>query len=791
MKQGITVLKMDFLSLHTIHFIALFKVDFKLRLFLMTFTDFFRRSEDGSISRLFIALALVALISGAKDASGQSSGPVINGSVTDAVTMLSLEGVNVVVMETSQGTVTDREGKFRIVVLSEGAFTVRASMTGYKTERVKVDLKTGAEAQINIGMASQIYQIDSVNVTAQREIRNLLKAPYTEPFSLQPAISTIKYDEMLKQGALTVIDAVNYVPGGLTETRGRQVKQFFSVRGQKYPYPDYAVNGVWQQEFQELPYFFSASDIEEIEIVRSSAALLTGLSGMAGLINIRTKQYTVPETSAEIEYGTFNSFHGHISTGGKAGRIGYRLGAGYDKSDGPDGKHANETMANINAGIDWILSDRLALKATLFYLDGKRQLRLAEPPADQRYINTVQSFDPYRALISNVKVAYRPSKSLSTEVQLFYSYRNPTFNDEVKNTSSNERDYEAGLNIMQSVSLSKSNTLRFGGLYNRWIAPEGKRFYIGKRCDTETYSGVIVDEQQIGHVTLDGGIRWTRAYLNEYAAFNIEGEGGLFKNVTPIVDSWEPAIMQGNMGATWRYNNDLSFYFNAAAGQINPRRGALNEDMDELKNETRVKLDFGTALKFARSGKMSLTAFRVMQKDAIALSGTTYTDTITGMVRELYLNRGQDQTGIEFEISSPPVFGMINSFLNFTLMRSELEKEGETITNRENPVFITAGGVYFKKKRTDLNIMCKYVSRFENERFASAAAGPQPLGDYLNIDVTGGYSFNTRIPVRLYFKIRNLTGKKYSTVIGYPDYGRMIYLGMNLNFRHIRDAGKL
>ena len=754
----------------------------------MTLTDFFMSTRHGSIIRMYILYALMLFISSIKEAAGQSSGILITGKIKDAAVMVPLEGVNVVIVETSQGTVTDREGNYRITVLREGTYTLRASMTGYKAERERVVLKPGFDVQINFDMTSQVYQIDSVNITAQRDIRNLLTTPYIEPFSLQPAISKIKHEEILKQGALTVIDAVNYVPGGLTETRGRQVKQFFSVRGQKYPYPDYAVNGVWQQEFQELPYFFSASDIEEIEIVRSSAALLTGLSGMAGLINIRTKEYTLPETKAELEYGTFNSFHGHVSTGGRTGKLSYRFGAGYDNNDGPEGKHATETMANLNTGIDWTLSDKLNMKATLFYLDGKRQLRLAEPPADQRYINTIQNFDPYRALISNIKVAYRPVKNLSTELQLFYSYRNPTFNDEVKGTSSNERDYEAGINIMQSISLSKSNTLRFGGLYNHWIAPEGKRFYIGKRCDTETYSGVIVDEQQIGHVTIDGGIRLTRAYLNDYAAFNIEGEGGLFRNVTPIRDSWEPAILQGTLGATWRYNNYFSVYYSLAAGQINPRRGALNEDLDELKNETRLKLDLGAAMKFGESGKMTLTAFRVLQKNAIALSGTTYTDTNTGMVRELYLNRGQDQKGLEFEILSPHMFDMLNSFLNFTLMRSVLEKNGETLTNKENPILIAGGGIYLKKKELDLNILCKYVSPFENERFASVSAGPQPLGDFLNIDLTTGFSFKAKIPLRLYLKVRNLADTKYSTVIGYPDFGRLIYIGINLNVNHIKNT---
>jgi hypothetical protein len=412
-------------------------------------------------------------------------------------------------------------------------------------------------------------------------------------------------------------------------------------------------------------------------------------------------------------------------------------------------------------------------------------LRMAEAPADKKYIDMLQSFDPYKALISNVKIAYRPTDKLSTEVQLFYSFRNPTFNDEAKATSSNEKDYETGVNFMQSVALSKSNTLRFGGLYNRWIAPNGKRFYIGKRCDTETLSGVIVDEQQIGHFTFDAGIRWTKAYLNEYAAFNIEGEGTLFKNVTPIKDSWEPGIFQSSLGATWRTNHHLSFYLNAAAGQIQPRRGSVNENLKELKNESRLKIDLSAVKKFGESGKMTLTGFWVLQENAIALSGTTYKDPVSGMVRELYVNRGQNQRGLEYELVSPRLFNLISPFLNFTWMKSEMKKDGSMVRNRENPIFISSGGIYLNQKGMDLNILGKYVSPFENQRFASVSAGPQPLGDYVNIDINGGYSFKSKIPVRCYFKVQNVTDKRFSTVIGYPDFGRMIYLGMNLNIRNL------
>ena len=175
-----------------------------------------------------------------------------------------------------------------------------------------------------------------------------------------------------------------------------------------------------------------------------------------------------------------------------------------------------------------------------------------------------------------------------------------------------------------------------------------------------------------------------------------------------------------------------------------------------------------------------------VKKNEIELSGNTYTDTSTGIIRELYLNRDHDQSGVEYEITFPQFFGMINPFCNFTLMKSEMEKEGVEVSNRENPVFISAAGVYMKKNGIDLNVFGKYVSPFENERFASPQAGPQPLGDFLNLDMTGGYSFNTKIPVRLYVKVHNLTNRKYSTVIGYPDFGRMMYIGFNLILNHNR-----
>jgi outer membrane receptor protein involved in Fe transport len=712
----------------------------------------------------------------------------ISGNVKDAGKLSPLEKVNIIIIGTTRGSVTNMDGNYIIEGIPAGSYSMQASMTGYKTERAKITLAENSSLEVNFDMQPQTYQIDTVNIIAPKESRSLLREPYTEPFSLLPVISTVTRSNIQKQGAVNVIDAMNFVPGGLIETRGRQVKQFFSVRGQRYPYPDYALNGVWQQEFEELPYFFSASDIEKIEIVRSSAALLTGLSAIGGLVNIKTREYNQFETDFEAEYGSFNSLHTHLSNGNKIGRFAYAAGIGYDRTDGPSGKHSRESMGTFYTRLNWQASDKLSLMTHLYYLDGKRELTIAEPPADTRYINMIQNFNPYRSILSNVKAIYRPRKNLSSEIQLFYSYRNPQYNDEVAETSTNEKDIEWGLNFMQSISFSSSNTLRVGGLYDHWLAPNGKRFYLGKICNTETLSGVIVDEQRFGLVTVDAGFRWTKTYLIDYAAFNIDGEGSAFKNVTPIHDLWEPATIQGSLGISYHTGNTFSVNFNSAIGQVRPREGSLDINLEVPENETRLKFDLGAVKRFGNSGKLILTTFGVIQKNAIILSGTTYTDVEANVIRELYDNRDQNQTGLELELVSPRLFNLLEPFFNFTYINYRMMSEGKMMKNNEDPAIISSGGIYLNKKNVDFNLFFKYVSPFESIRFAPKTAGPQPLGDFFTIDCNGGYTLKGKVPVRFYFRMHNLTDKRYSTVVGYPYFGRTIYLGMRLNL--VKDQAK-
>jgi len=60
---------------------------------------------------------------------------------------------------------------------------------------------------------------------------------------------------------------------------------------------------------------------------------------------------------------------------------------------------------------------------------------------------------------------------------------------------------------------------------------------------------------------------------------------------------------------------------------------------------------------------------------------------------------------------------------------------------------------------------------------------PQPLGDFHVLNATAGWSPGGRHRARIYVEVKNITDKKFSTVVGYPDFGRRLTLGLRQTFR--------
>ncbi|MBN1560013.1 TonB-dependent receptor [candidate division KSB1 bacterium] len=729
------------------------------------------------LTRTFL-LSFILLLSGVTISSQDYE---VKGSVVDLETGTALPRANIMVMGTSLGTSSDENGQFKLRGLPE-LCRLQVSVMGYNTIVRTISLSGDGNEMLIIKLAPTVLPMEAITVTGEIE-RNVIKNPALESTGLELSTSAIQQREIRQQGAKTVVDALHYLPSALIESRGRKVKQFVSLRGQRYPYPEYSINGAWQREFHETPFFFSAADIERIEVIRSSAALLNGVNGMAGLINIVTKEYDAPKTVAELEYGTYDSYRAHLSHGAGMGSLSYATALSTMHTSGPADMNAEEGATQFYGQLKWRPNDKLDIGYTLLHFDGMQELRLAVDPAMSRLKTEISRFDPFQSTLMTLRIASRLTERTSTELIGTYANRDPDYIIEYPQRNefsrASERDSEWGVNLLQAASLSGSNTLRFGGLYNRWIAPNGKRFYAGRRNDISTFSAVVVDEHQFGALTIDAGLRWSRSFLEEYGAFSIEGSSSNFTSVDAIVNEWEPALVQGSVGGSLILPGLTSIHLNLAAGEIQPRRGTLDNDLRAPKNEKHIKLDAGLRSILANV-LMSLTGFLTQQQNAIVLSGKTAE--LNGRLMELYLNRDQEQYGIEFEARMTSLMDALQGFLNITAMKTRARQDGVMRENREFPEVMASCGLYLQKNNIDSAVLAKYVSFFENNRFAAPAPDgrvyPQPLGDFVVADVNAGYSIGERARTRFYVEIKNIFDTAYSTTVGYPDFGRTIRLGI-------------
>ncbi len=97
----------------------------------------------------------------------QSSG-IVTGQVSNAATGSYLEGAEVSVDALSRTALTDREGRYEII-LPPGMTTLVVRYTGLEMEKVIVDVRAGARVNQNIAMNSGVYKLDAFTVSGPRE----------------------------------------------------------------------------------------------------------------------------------------------------------------------------------------------------------------------------------------------------------------------------------------------------------------------------------------------------------------------------------------------------------------------------------------------------------------------------------------------------------------------------------------------------------------------------------------------------------------------------------------------
>jgi len=610
--------------------------------------------------------------------------------------------------------------------------------------------------------------------------RDLIARPYTESPGLETATSVVGRKEIDQMHAYSVVDALKYVPGAWTETRGRKIKSFYSVRGQRYPYPGYLIDGAWFREFHEINYYLSAANFDRIEVLRSSSALLAGPGGMTGMVNLVPRTYNERETQVEGLYGTHDTFRSHITHGDAGVGYNYGVSAGYYHTDGPGGRNAVENMTNLYGRFEYQLADDVTFSWSQFGLLGDREMQLAESPANTTLQTRRDEYDPMRTYITVAKLRYEPTSESATEVLGNYGGRR--FYAERVNSSYEalEEDYEYGTSVMHSQKLTENNTLRFGGLFNRWISPTGKRFYVGNSADIRTYSGVIVDDHDFGRLDTSIGYRYTREHWREFGGFNVEGAAGNLRNVQ-IDDEWSDPLHTANLGASYELTTDVSLFGNIGWGQITAQPGMFMVDGNDYvmpDTENRWKFDLGVKKDFEQWGQASLTGFFVRQDNTAILTNNVVT--VNGEEVGVFEEADRKNYGVELDLRSQRFANGLQVFFNATAMETERTRDGDWEDDEEVPNYILGGGISYLVDRLDIALFVNHLNEYQNQRFLPGGSDPASLGDFTAINSVVTYHCDPT--TELYVRVDNITDDEYSTVAGYPHDGTQVYAGVVKRF---------
>ncbi len=240
----------------------------------------------------------------------------ITGTVTDSATDRPVGNVQMLVVGTRIGGVTDAQGRYTITGAPAGTRSIEARRIGYRVARVpNVSLQDGATATVDIKVVAIALTLQAVVTTGVVDPTSGTRVPFTvgrlEVENI-PVPSTNAIESI--QGKVA---AVTIVPPGQPGS-GTNILLRSPTSINKSNSPLVVVDGVIQsQAFGAASADLEAIDIESIEILKGAAAAsLYGSRAQSGVIQIRTKRGSnlasgATRFSARSEWGN-NELSGKI-----------------------------------------------------------------------------------------------------------------------------------------------------------------------------------------------------------------------------------------------------------------------------------------------------------------------------------------------------------------------------------------------------------------------------------------------------------------------------------------------
>ena len=223
----------------------------------------------------------------------------ITGTIVDSMDEPMI-GVNVLVKGTTNGAITDLDGKFTLSNVKADDVLV-CSYIGYITEEVKV----GDRSTLKIVMKDDAKSLDEVVVVGYGQMKKS---------DLTGSVASVKTEDLTKKGTTSALEALQgAMPGvSITQSSSRAGGGFdIEIRGKSTlgsnNSPLYVVDGVICDDIN----FLNPQDIERIDVLKdASSTAIYGSRATNGVVMVTTKSAKEQGGRAVAPIISFDGYYG-------------------------------------------------------------------------------------------------------------------------------------------------------------------------------------------------------------------------------------------------------------------------------------------------------------------------------------------------------------------------------------------------------------------------------------------------------------------------------------------------
>ena len=222
-------------------------------------------------SKFWVRLAGLMMLSGQTLLAGTTG--ILEGFVRDKATRAPLVGVNIVIVQTNQGAVTNNDGYFRIHNLPAGTYEVRVSIIGYQGITFRnIVIRPDLATRLNAELTETAINMGEVEVRAERP---LIQRDITG------TIHQVEHEAIAKLPVDKFQEVVGLQAGATTEG---------NIRGGKTREVAYLVDGVAVQDLVSggLGLQVPKSAIQQISVKTGGFDAEYG-NALSGVVNVVTR----------------------------------------------------------------------------------------------------------------------------------------------------------------------------------------------------------------------------------------------------------------------------------------------------------------------------------------------------------------------------------------------------------------------------------------------------------------------------------------------------------------------